>query len=112
MFNPEITYMSPETFTLWDDCLSFPDTLVRVKRSRSISIKFINTAGQVETWNNLSRDVSELLQHEIDHLHGILAVNIVADPLNDPKIESGLVSRKVWEENKELYMSVVDNFDD
>ena len=37
MINPEITWCSPETFTMWDDCMSFPFLLVRVRRLASVS---------------------------------------------------------------------------
>ncbi|MDI6773709.1 MAG: peptide deformylase, partial [bacterium] len=30
--NPEITWRSDETFTMWDDCMCFPHLLVRVRR--------------------------------------------------------------------------------
>ena len=58
--NPEITEKSEETYILWDDCMSFPDLLVKVERYKSIKVEF-------------SDDLSELFQHEYDHLDGILA---------------------------------------
>src|SRR5438128_4471001 len=36
--NPTITWRSAETLTMWDDCMSFPDLLVRVERARSLSL--------------------------------------------------------------------------
>lgn len=69
--NPEFTFMSDEKIEIWDDCMSFPNLLVRVKRCRHITIKYLD-----EHWNlqqrKLSDDLSELLQHEYDHLNGIL----------------------------------------
>ena len=72
MVNPEITWMSKERFALWDDCMSFPDLLVRVSRYRSISVRFTDAQGVAQHWERLPADLSELLQHEIDHLDGIL----------------------------------------
>ena len=40
LLNPAITWQSQETFTLWDDCMCFPDLLVKVRRSKSIAILF------------------------------------------------------------------------
>ncbi|HUR81654.1 MAG TPA: peptide deformylase, partial [Thermoanaerobaculia bacterium] len=37
--NPVVTWRSGETFTMWDDCMSFPDLLVRVPRFRSLSLR-------------------------------------------------------------------------
>jgi peptide deformylase len=38
--NPVFTFLSPEKFELWDDCMSFPNLLVKVKRHKSLRIKF------------------------------------------------------------------------
>ena len=37
LIDPEIRWRSDETLPVWDDCLSVPDRLVRVRRHRSIS---------------------------------------------------------------------------
>jgi peptide deformylase len=79
MVNPEIIWSSSEEFVLWDDCMSFPDLLVKLKRKSSISVKFQDEAGQFNIWGNLEPSVSELLQHEIDHLDGILAIDRALD---------------------------------
>ena len=73
--NPEIIRYSNETFTMWDDCMSFKDLIVRVKRFRSIDIIYSNESGERQEWFDVQQDVSELLQHEIDHLDGILAID-------------------------------------
>ncbi|MBK7978490.1 MAG: peptide deformylase [Ignavibacteriae bacterium] len=72
IINPEFTYLSDEMFELWDDCMSFPNLLVKIKRHKECNIKYYD-----ENWNvielNLQNDLSELIQHEYDHLNGILA---------------------------------------
>ncbi|MDD3516424.1 MAG: peptide deformylase [Synergistaceae bacterium] len=73
--NPEIVSRSPETFTLWDDCMSFPDLMVRVRRHRSVSIRYRDEKGAQKEWADLGIAESELLQHEMDHLDGVLAVD-------------------------------------
>lgn len=73
--NPEIISRSPETFTLWDDCMSFPDLMVRVRRDRSVSIRYRDEKGALQEWTDIGQAESELLQHEIDHLDGVLAVD-------------------------------------
>lgn len=69
--NPELTNLSSDLFELWDDCMSFPNLLVRVKRHRYLTIKYLNENWQVCEWN-MSDALSELLQHEYDHLNGVL----------------------------------------
>ena len=73
--DPEIIHRSEETMTLWDDCMSLPWVLCRVRRHRNISVKFINENGHSEVWENLDESVSELLQHELDHLDGVLIID-------------------------------------
>jgi peptide deformylase len=73
LINPVFTFKSSEMIELWDDCMSFPDLLVKVVRHKSCRIKFRDLNWQEQEWD-LSGDLSELLQHEYDHLDGILAV--------------------------------------
>lgn len=78
MINPEIARRSRETFELWDDCFSFPDILVRVRRHRRIIVRFLDQHGSAHTLT--AKDgFAELLQHEIDHLNGILAIDRAVD---------------------------------
>ena len=76
--NPEYEWQSGEKFQFWDDCFSFPDLLVRVERSVAVRIRYWNDAGEVEQVEAQGA-FSELLQHEIDHLDGILAVDRAID---------------------------------
>jgi peptide deformylase len=72
VFNPEITKRSDELFEVWDDCMSFPELLVRVRRHRSITMKFMDEDWEERVWE-LEGEMAELLQHECDHLDGVLA---------------------------------------
>ena len=101
MFNPEITWRSGETFTLWDDCMSFPFLLVRVARDASISVEFEDEAGRRQRWERLDRATSELLQHEIDHLDGVLALDRAVD-------RDAIVSREVFEAMPDRFARLVD----
>jgi peptide deformylase len=72
LINAEITWRSEKMQEVWDDCLSVPDCVVRVERHSSISVKYQDEQGRVRHWADLSADLAELVQHEIDHLDGIL----------------------------------------
>lgn len=76
--NPTLDRFSDETFELWDDCMSFPELLVRVRRHRRCRITFLDLDGRTHRWD-LADDLAELLQHECDHLDGILAVARAVD---------------------------------
>ena len=79
MMNPQVIWTSPEEFSLWDDCMCFPDILVRVRRKSSITVEFQDENGKTCCWEKLDPATSELLQHEIDHLNGILAIDRAID---------------------------------
>ena len=76
LLNPEITWRSDATFSVWDDCLSVPDVIVRVRRYSSISLTYRDEQFRPRRWNHLPPDLAELLQHEIDHLNGVLMTDL------------------------------------
>jgi len=69
--NPVLQDLSEELFELWDDCMSFPNLLVKVKRHRSLTIKYLDENWEPQVWK-MEDALSELLQHECDHLNGVL----------------------------------------
>lgn len=72
VIDPEVSWRSDERFEVWDDCFSVPDRLVRVERHCSISLSYRDRDRQLRTWTRLPPDLAELMQHEIDHLDGVL----------------------------------------
>ena len=76
--NPSLEDLSSEMIEVWDDCMCFPDLLVKVLRHKHCTIRFKDME-----WNDramtLTDNLSELLQHEYDHLDGILAVSRAMD---------------------------------
>lgn len=105
LINPRITWRSEEKFTMWDDCMCFPTLFVRVERHASISLKFTDEEGRLVRWEDCDRAVSELLQHEIDHLDGILAVDraIGRATGNEP-----FVSREAFDADPAHFRKMVD----
>jgi peptide deformylase len=78
--NPEIIERSKEKIVVWDACLSFLSIFMQVERNREITVRYQDIEGiPRELRASENRDLSELLQHEIDHLDGILAVDRIAD---------------------------------
>jgi peptide deformylase len=76
--NPRLDDMSEEMMEVWDDCLCFPDLLVKVLRHKSCRIRYRNQDWEEKSLA-LHGDLSELLQHEYDHLNGVLAVSRAID---------------------------------
>jgi len=78
LINPRLEDKSNEMIELWDDCMSFPNLLVKVNRHKSCRIRFLDEHWEEQSWW-LENDLSELLQHECDHLDGILATQRAVD---------------------------------
>jgi peptide deformylase len=88
LINPQYEWLSEEKFRLWDDCFSFPDLLVWLERSQSLRLRYTDELGATLTID-ASGALSELIQHEMDHLDGILAVDRAIGP-------NGLSTREQW----------------
>ena len=80
LVNPEIVERSEERIIVWDACLSFLSIFMQVERHREIVVRYQDSQAE---WKEVrageERNLSELLQHEIDHLDGILAVDRIID---------------------------------
>ncbi|MDB4951119.1 MAG: peptide deformylase [Gemmatimonadetes bacterium] len=74
MVNPEIVEASVERMVVWDACLSFLAIFCQVVRHRWIVVRYQDLSGATREMR-AEGDLSELLQHEIDHLDGILTVD-------------------------------------
>lgn len=78
LINPVIEFVDNEMFELWDDCMSSPGLEVRLYRYKKCRIYYKDLK-----WNDCvleaDGDLSELIQHEYDHLEGILAVQRAID---------------------------------
>ncbi len=80
LVNPVITVRSAEKIIVWDACLSFLSIFMQVERHREITVRCQDLSGaEREIHAGEERNLSELLQHEIDHLDGILAVDRITD---------------------------------
>jgi peptide deformylase len=87
LVNPEWEWMSDETFKLWDDCFSFPDLMAYVQRSKAVRLNYLDQSGERRVLAATGA-LSELIQHEMDHLEGILAI--------DRALPGSLCTREEW----------------
>lgn len=80
LINPTIIERSSERIVVWDACLSFLSIFMQVERNRDIAVRYQDLQGRThEVQAGELRNLSELLQHEIDHLDGILCIDRVTD---------------------------------
>jgi peptide deformylase len=85
LINPEITYMSKEKEVKWEGCMSISDGDQRlfgpVERSRVVEIEYLKIDGSSAKMN-AEGFFSHLIQHEQDHLNGILFLTYIDNPKN------------------------------
>lgn len=74
MINPEIIGFGRETEIAEEGCLSLPETWVSVERVKKLTVKFLDLRGkeQILVLEGLN---ARIIQHEIDHMDGILIVD-------------------------------------
>jgi peptide deformylase len=74
IINPTVTDVGDEDFWVRDDCVSIPDIFVRVQRAYQIDMVYQDLSGRQQKITAVG-PIAELLQHEIDHLDGVLSVD-------------------------------------
>ncbi len=83
LINPEIIWRSAETARDQEACLSLPDIVVPVTRPLEIAVRYLDERGQ-EQERKLKGWDARVVQHEIDHLDGILIVDYIETPMRLP----------------------------
>ncbi len=78
LLNPKLVAQGGGKLLVWDDCFSFPELRVRLMRAAQVRVEYLDETGAPQTVE-AGEDFSELLQHELDHLDGILAVDRAID---------------------------------
>jgi peptide deformylase len=76
MINPVLTEISKETFLAEEACLSVPDVFGYVRRHKSVIVEYTDIRGNRQK-KKLKDFNATVIQHEIDHLDGILFVDKV-----------------------------------
>ncbi len=76
--NPEIELIDSQTGGFWEGCLSIPGMRGYVERPQNISVSFIDELGEFDTLD-LHGFPATVLQHELDHLNGVLYVDRMKD---------------------------------
>ena len=74
LINPKIVSHSREQEEMIEGCLSFPNIFIKVKRWNEVNIIFQDLSGKTKHYRSTSKLISQCIQHEIDHLDGILFI--------------------------------------
>lgn len=75
MINPVIKDMSKETSTYVEGCLSLPEISAEVERPKIITLEYTDIKGKRQTLTTKGGMLSTCIQHEYDHLDGILFID-------------------------------------
>jgi len=92
--NPEITWASEDDFTYSEGCLSLPEHYADVVRPRAIRLRYLdreNEPREMEAEGLLAT----CIQHEIDHLDGILFVDHIS------QLKRNMILRKLQKAKKQ-----------
>ena len=95
LVNPEITFKSNRTSTYEEGCLSLPGHFAEVERPAECHLNFIDYNGQKQ---NLKTGglLATCIQHEIDHLNGVLFIDYLS------KLKRDMIIKKLKKNKKEL----------
>jgi peptide deformylase len=91
--NPVIVSSSAETETCKEGCLSFPEIRADVTRPRTVIVSYLNLDGTQQEIE-LTNLASTCIQHEIDHLNGIVFVDYLS------KLKKDILLKKILKNGK------------
>lgn len=77
LINPDITWKSKETYLDQEGCLSLPGIWLDIPRSKEIIVKYTDMKGKPQE-KKLTDFSARVVQHEVDHLEGVLIVDYVS----------------------------------
>lgn len=86
LINPEIIWQSEERSVLEEGCLSIPEQYAEVERAARVRVKYVDYHGQPQEMEGAGL-VSHVIQHEIDHLNGVLFIDYLSRLKRDMMIK-------------------------
>src|ERR1043166_3489515 len=72
--NPRLSALTDQTESAWEGCLSFSELLVLVPRLTAVRVDYLDGAGQPKALK-LEGFPARVVQHEFDHIEGILTID-------------------------------------
>ena len=100
LINPEIIFQSKETSTYEEGCLSLPGHFAEIERPAKCKIKYIDYYGK-KAELEAEGLLSTCIQHEIDHLNGILFIDYLS------KLKKDMIIKKLKKQKKELDKAIL-----
>ncbi len=91
--NPNIVWRSDKTSTYEEGCLSIPNQFAEIERPESCRVEYLDLNNQIKEIE-VSGLLSTCIQHEIDHLNGVLFIDYLS------KLKKNIIIKKVTKNNK------------
>ena len=98
--NPEVTWKSDVNSTYEEGCLSIPNQFAKIERPDKCKVKFLDFNGK-EKEIKVEGLLATCIQHEIDHLNGVLFIDYLS------KLKKDIIIKKLSKNKKELERIVV-----
>ena len=98
--NPELTWQSKEKATYEEGCLSIPNQFAKIQRPDKCNVKYLDYDGEAKEIK-ADGSLATCIQHEIDHLNGILFIDYLS------KLKKEIIIKKLSKNKKELERIVV-----
>ena len=95
MINPEILFKSKQTSVYEEGCLSLPGHFAEIERPAECLIKYLDYNGK-EKEIQAKGLLATVIQHEVDHLNGVLFVDYLS------KLKKDMIIKKLIKQKKEL----------
>ncbi|SDG34849.1 peptide deformylase [Limimonas halophila] len=93
MVNPEVVWTGEETETQEEGCLSLPEVYAEITRPRQATIRYLDENGAEQTVE-AEGFLATVLQHEIDHLNGVLFIDYLSS------LKKNMILRKLAKQYK------------
>jgi peptide deformylase len=100
LINPSIVYQSKKTSVYEEGCLSLPGQFAEIERPAECTIRYIDYNGKEK---ELKADglLATCIQHEVDHLNGILFIDYLS------KLKKDMIIKKLVKQKKEIERVIV-----
>ena len=100
LVNPIISYKSKNTSTYEEGCLSLPGHFAEIERPAECNVEFVDYEGKKK---ELKADglLSTCIQHEVDHLNGILFIDYLS------KLKKDFIIKKLKKKKQEINKIVI-----
>ena len=92
--NPEIVWKGTDKLIYEEGCLSVPDQFAEIERPKSCDVKFLDYSGEPQFLKTEGL-LATCIQHEIDHLEGILFIDYLS------KLKKSMIIKKLSKHKKE-----------